>query len=313
MKLGMHLPQMGPHANRKENLVYAQRVEALGYDSLWASDHVVVPYHIASSYPGSADGVFSVPPRTDFLEPLILLSAVAACTERVELGLSVLVIPHRQAVLAAKMLASLDQLSAGRLLIGTGVGWMEEELLALNASYRQRGAMTDAYLEAMIKLWTEEQPDYTSAFVNFPAMGCYPKPARQPHPPLLIGGHSPAAFRRVARFGQGWHATSVPPARLAMQLQAIHQEMRQIGRDPATLDVSIRLTMELTREPQPAPRRPLQGDAQQLIDDIRAYEQVGVHHIALFFPMGRRIEPLDTIERFAEQVLPAFRESSCSP
>jgi probable F420-dependent oxidoreductase len=298
---------MGPHATRAANLAFAQRVEALGYDSIWVSDHVVIPYQIASRYPGAADGKFPVSPQTDFLEPLVLLGAIAACTERVQMGLSVLVLPHRQVVLTAKMLASLDQLCGGRLLVGTGVGWMQEELAVLNAPYHRRGALSDEYLEAMIKLWTEERPSYQGALVSFPPVGCYPKPLQQPHPPLLIGGHSPAALRRVVRFGQGWHAVEAAPEVLERQLRTIHQEMRQVGRDPAELDVSLRITFRLTDEPQPDPRLPLHGNAQQIVNDIRAYERVGVHHLALFFAMGRRVDPLAIVERFASQVLPAFR------
>jgi probable F420-dependent oxidoreductase len=307
MKLGMHLPQMGPHATRTANLTYAQRVEALGYNSIWVSDHVIIPYQIASRYPASADGSFPVSPQTDFLEPLVLLGAIAACTERVQMGLSVMVLPHRHAVLTAKMLASLDRLSEGRLLVGTGVGWMQEELEALNMPYHQRGALSDEYLEAMIKLWTEERPSYQGTFVNFPPIGCHPRPVQQPHPPLLIGGHSPAALRRVARFGQGWHSLNHSPEVLTQDLQTIHQEMRLVGRDPAELEVSLRLMLYLTDEPQPSPRSYMHGNAPQIIDDIRTYERVGIHHLVLFFPMGRRVDPIAFIERFANQVLPAFR------
>lgn len=307
MKLGIHLPQMGPHTTRKANLTCAQRVEALGYDSIWVSDHVVIPYRITSRYPGSADGEFPMSPQTDFLDPLVLLGAVAAYTERVQMGLSVMVLPHRHAVLTAKMLASIDRLSEGRLLVGTGVGWMKEELEALGVPHHQRGALSDEYLEAMITLWTEAESSYQGTFVNFPPLGCYPKPVQKPHPPLLIGGHSPAAFRRVARFGQGWHAVSARPEVLTRQLETIHQEMRQAGRDPAELDVSVRVTFRLTDDPQPGSRPLMCGNAQQIVDDIRAYEQAGVHHLVLFFAMGRRVDPIATIEQFADQVLPAFR------
>ncbi|GIX49754.1 MAG: hypothetical protein KatS3mg131_3965 [Candidatus Tectimicrobiota bacterium] len=307
MKLGIHLPQMGPHSTRAMVLAFAQRAEALGYDSLWVSDHVVIPYHIASRYPGSAEGRFPMPPQTDFLDPLLLLATVAACTERVQLGLSVLVLPHRHPVVTAKMLATLDRLCNGRLLVGTGVGWMREELEALGAPYAQRGALSDEYLEAMIALWREEQPSYQGRFVRFPPLGCYPKPVQQPHPPLLIGGHSPAALRRAARFGQGWHAVEASPEEIAALRQRLHEEMRRHGRDPATMDISLRATFRLTDTPLPAPRPPLHGSAAQLIEDLRAYAQAGVDHLALFFAMGRRSDPLAVLERLATEVLPACR------
>ena len=152
---------------------------------------------------------------------LLRLGAVAACTERVQVGLSVMVLPHRHPVLTAKMLASLDRLCEGRLLVGTGVGWMQEELDALNAPYHQRGALSDDYLQAMNTLRTMKRASYEGRFVQFPPLGCYPKPVQQPHPPLLIGGHSPAALRHATlsgragtplaccrRFGKGMRLTS---------------------------------------------------------------------------------------------------------
>lgn len=307
MKLGMHLPQMGYHTSRRMNLDFARRIEALGYDSIWVSDHIVIPQDIRSTYPGSPDGRFPMPPQTPFLEPLALLGAVAACTEHALLGLSVMVLPHRHAVLTAKTLATIDQLSEGRLLVGTGVGWMKEELEALNMPYHKRGALSDEYLEVMIKLWTEDVTSYEGEFVSFPPLGCHPRPYRQPHPPLLIGGHSPAAMRRVARFGQGWHAVQSDPDVLAQELQSIHEAMRQAGRDPNELEISLRVTFGLTDEPLPDGRAPMHGSAAQVIEDIRRYERIGVNHLALFFPMGRKADPMATLEQFSEQVLPACR------
>jgi alkanesulfonate monooxygenase SsuD/methylene tetrahydromethanopterin reductase-like flavin-dependent oxidoreductase (luciferase family) len=140
MKIGCHLPMFGPIGTRHSVLTFARRMEALGYDSLWASDHVVIPHRIASRYPYSPTGKFPLAPEVPFLEPLTTLALVAGVTERVQLGTSILVLPHRNPVLAAKMAATIDHLSEGRLVLGVGVGWMREEIELLGGNYDRRGA-----------------------------------------------------------------------------------------------------------------------------------------------------------------------------
>ena len=140
MKIGCHLPMFGPVGTRESVLTVARRMEALGYDSLWASDHVVIPYRIDPQYPYSPTGQFPLAADVPFLEPLVTLSLVAGVTERVQLGTSILVLPHRNPVMAAKMCATLDHLAGGRLVLGVGVGWMREEIELLGDNYDRRGA-----------------------------------------------------------------------------------------------------------------------------------------------------------------------------
>ncbi|PYN06989.1 MAG: hypothetical protein DME02_13610 [Candidatus Rokuibacteriota bacterium] len=149
MRFGCHLPVYGPAATRETLVGFARRAEAVGFDSLWASDHVVLPWRIASRYPYNATGDFPLPPATDFLEPLTALALVAGVTERVALGTTVLVLPHRHPLLAAKMLATLDHLAPGRVILGAGVGWMREEIEALGAPYDRRGAWSDEAIRVM--------------------------------------------------------------------------------------------------------------------------------------------------------------------
>src|ERR671924_1604801 len=193
MRFGCHLPVYGPAATRETLVGVARRAEALGYDSLWASDHVVLPWRIASRYPYNATGAFPLPPATDFLEPLTALALVAGVTERVRLGTTVLVLPHRHPVLAAKMLATLDHLAPGRVILGAGVGWMREEIELLGAPYERRGAWTDEAIRIMRACWTEERAAFTGEFFRIPPVASVPRPPRGPIP-IWIGGHTRRAL-----------------------------------------------------------------------------------------------------------------------
>src|SRR5437867_4158843 len=153
-------------------------MEALGYNSLWASDHVVIPWSIASKYPYNETGDFPLPPSATFLEPLTALALVAGATERIRLGTTVLVLPHRHPVLAAKMLATLDHLEPGRVILGAGVGWMREEIEIFGVAFEQRGAWRDAALRIMKACWRAERPRLKWRFVSFDPLGFAPKPAR---------------------------------------------------------------------------------------------------------------------------------------
>ncbi len=219
VKVGCHLPMYGPVGTRDNVLTFARRIEALGYDSLWASDHVVIPYRIAPHYPYSPDGRFPLTADVPFLEPLTTLALVAGVTERVQLGTSILVLPHRNPVMAAKMCATLDHLSGGRLVLGVGVGWMREEIELLGGNYDRRGAWSDEALAVMRACWRDARTAHHGEFFSFEEIGVFPKPTRGDIP-ILIGGHTERALRRVVQHGDGWHAAFITPAALAADLVA---------------------------------------------------------------------------------------------
>jgi alkanesulfonate monooxygenase SsuD/methylene tetrahydromethanopterin reductase-like flavin-dependent oxidoreductase (luciferase family) len=157
IRFGYHLPVWGPAATRETLITVARRVEAMGFDSVWASDHIVIPFEIRSRYPYNSTGDFPLPPTSNFLEPLTALALVAGVTERVRLGTTVLVLPHRHPLLAAKILATLDHLAPGRVILGAGVGWMREEIELLGAPYDQRGAWSDEAIQVMRACWRDER------------------------------------------------------------------------------------------------------------------------------------------------------------
>jgi len=240
MKIGCHLPVYGPAATRATILGFARRMESLGFDSLWVSDHVVIPWTIRSHYPYSPTGDFPLPPATPFLEPLTTLSVVAGATERIALGTTVLVLAHRHPVLLAKMLATLDQLSGGRVIVGAGVGWMKEEIELFGVDFRKRGAWSDEALRVLRACWRDPRPSFTGTFFRFDELGVEPKPVRGDIP-IWIGGDTPAALRRVAELGDGWHAAFPTPQSLGESLPALRDACRRAGRDMASVTLSARV------------------------------------------------------------------------
>jgi probable F420-dependent oxidoreductase len=287
MELGAHLPVYGPAATRDTLLGFARRLEDLGYDSLWASDHVVIPWGIASRYPYGATGEFPLSPTTDFLEPLTALAMVAGVTERVRLGTTVLVLPHRHPVLAAKALATLDHLAPGRVILGAGVGWMREEIELLGAPYERRGAWSDEAIRVMRACWREKRTVFAGEFFRFDPVGCYPKP-RAGTIPIWIGGHTPRALRRTAELGDGWHAAFADASTLRQGMRTLAEECRRRGRDPAALTVSLRMGL-------PARRRP-----DELRAELDVLRDLGVAHVILESRARDLTEMVALYERFAE-------------
>ncbi len=205
MRFGLHALGIGSGARREVIAAVAPAAEAHGFATLWAGEHVVMVDRPRSRYPYSADGRIAVPAQADWLDPFIVLGFACAVTERIGLATGVLLLPEHNPVVVAKRAASLDRLSEGRLLLGVGVGWSEEEFAALGVPFARRGARTEEYLEAMRVLWREDTASFTGEFASFSDVRVYPKPVRDRTIPVMIGGNSDAALRRVARAGDGWY------------------------------------------------------------------------------------------------------------
>src|SRR3989454_7322207 len=225
MEFGCHLPVFGPAATRAGLLTFARDMEGLGYESLWASDHIVIPHTIRSRYPYSDTGRFPLAADSTFLEPLTALSLVAGVTERARLGTTVLVLPHRHPVLAAKMLATLDHLSRGRVILGAGVGWMREEIEILGAPFDERGAWSDEAIRIMRACWREERTSFQGRFFSFEAIGCFPKPTRGDIP-IWMGGHAKPALRRVVALADGGDAAFPPAPGMGAGITLLQHELR---------------------------------------------------------------------------------------
>ncbi len=267
MEFGVHLPHVGPAASRDSILFVARKAEEMGFHSLWVSDHVVIPRDMKSAYPG---GRFPVPPEWPFLEPVSTLLFVAAATERIRLGTSILVITMRQPVVLAKELVTLDVLSGGRLIFGCGAGWMREEFEALNVPFEKHGPRMGEYIEVIRRCWTEDDPSFQGRYYQLGNVGFYPKPLQKPHPPIWVGGWAEGALRRVARYGDAWHAGG-PPELLAQGYARVKELARQYGRDPDRIALTVRGDAVGVGEPA------------QVIERLRAYQSAGASMVMLTF------------------------------
>ena len=213
MQFGFYLPNHGPNAQPGPLAQIAQTGDRLGYYCMVAGDHVLVPNRIDSAYPYTVSGEFPTGESGEYFEQLTLLTYLAGVTENIRMVPSVMIVPYRPPILAAKILATLDVLSQGRLILGVGVGWMEEEFEALGTPpFAERGAVTDEYLRAYKELWTSPNPEFDGKYVQFSGIQFLPKPVQKPHPPIWVGGQSRPAIRRAATLGDGWHPVGTIPA-----------------------------------------------------------------------------------------------------
>ncbi|MBI3030468.1 MAG: LLM class F420-dependent oxidoreductase [Candidatus Rokubacteria bacterium] len=303
MEFGCHLPQFGPVATRHNIVTFARRMEALGYDSLWISDHVVIPWTIRSRYPYNPTGQFPLAPNAHWPEPLITLGLVAAVTERVKLGTTILVLPHRHPVLTAKMIATLDDLSGGRVVLGAGVGWMEEEITILGAPFAKRGAWSDEAIKIMRTCWSQEKAAFTGQFFSFDAIGCFPQPVRKTIP-ILIGGNTRPALRRVAELGDGWHAAFPAPDKLEEGLRILREECKKADRRFEDLAITLRAGVSI-RKGKSSDRRPMTGTPEEIVSDIRRYKALGVTTLLLESRQRDLDDMIQIHETFARDIRPA--------
>jgi probable F420-dependent oxidoreductase len=314
MRFGFPIPTRGDLGTLDTLRRLGQAADRLQYDSVWITDHVVIPKATTSKYPYSPDGSFDLGAAQHYLDALTVMSYLAAVTERVAIGSSVLILPYRNPMLVAKMVATLDVLSQGRAILAVGVGWMREEFAALNlTTFEERGAVTDEYIRILRELWTQEWPSFRGRFYTFDAVRFYPKPVQKPHPPIWIGGHTKAAIRRAALLGDGWHPIGLrPPAGLypeefAKAVASLRDQAVAAGRDPKTIALSFRAPLRFTDGGTPGSRTPFIGSRDQIVEDIRTYQRLGVSHL-VFDVAGPSVEAiLEQLQRFAEEVRPAVR------
>jgi probable F420-dependent oxidoreductase len=315
LEFGFSLPGRGPLAGIDVVLKLAEKADALSFDSLFVTDHVVMPVASGKSvYPYTTSGQFPGGLAQDYLEPLTTLSHLAHATRRVRLGISVLVVPYRNPLLQAKMLATIDVLSKGRVILGAGVGWLREEFEALGAPpFEERGSVTEEYIKLMRTAWTTDPVSFAGKHYSVRDVHVLPKPVQRGGIPVWIGGHTNAALRRAGTMGDGWHPIAMrPPAMLrpdeyAAKAQEIHDWARRVERDPKSIALTIRIPMEVrSRNAKAAAgdRPPFQGTADEIVADIRRYQELGVSHFVFDHTVQELRAVLTNIERFAHDVRP---------
>jgi probable F420-dependent oxidoreductase len=283
MRIGMTAVGIGKAARPNTIRAVAENADRLGFGTLWAPEHVVLFDEHQSKYPYSADGRFLAGSKIDLLDPFIGLTYAAAHSRRIRLATGICLVPEHNPLVLAKVIASLDFLSGGRFALGVGIGWSAEEFAALGIPFERRAQRTTEYIQVMRKLWSEEKSSFDGEYVRFAEARSFPKPARPGGKvPVIFGGESMPALRRVARFGDGWFGVNLNPQQAKEKIDILHKLMREAGRDPKELDISI---------------SPYHN--QITIDDLRRYHELGVDEFVPFVQLPRTD---DEIPRFLEGV-----------
>jgi probable F420-dependent oxidoreductase len=266
-------------------------LEGHGYESMWTLEHVIVPEAYESRYPYSPSGKLALSGSDPVVDPLIALTWVAACTERLRLGTGVNILPQANPLYLAKQASSLDHLSGGRLMLGLGVGWLEEEFDALGVPFARRGARSDEYLDAMRAAWSGELVDVSGEFVDWHGFRMVPTPVQRrdgvPAVPVIVGGTSPAAIRRVVARGDGWYVIHRDPEHFGELMGALRAECERQGRDPATIELTAYWNHH---------REGMAG--------AETYRAAGVQRLLVNLAALRMGSSTEAAKRFADEVLP---------
>ncbi|MGH9138435.1 MAG: LLM class F420-dependent oxidoreductase [Acidimicrobiales bacterium] len=239
MNIGAFVPLGTLNANAEFLRALGPALDERGFESVWVAEHVVLFDDYDSQYPYSPDGKFPGGGDTGLLEPLTALAYLAAVTDRVRLGTGICLVSQRNPVYTAKQVADVDALSGGRVELGVGAGWLREEFEALGMPFERRGDRARQHVEVMKALWTQEVASYDGDLYRLPPSRLYPKPVQQPHPPILFGGESNAALRRVADLGQGWYGYNRTPEEVPEALARLDRALAERGRTRADVTVSI--------------------------------------------------------------------------
>lgn len=309
MQFGVHLPASSPGVNVEDLVRFVRRAEALGFHYVTVADHVIVPKHISIPYPYTVDGKY--PGAGHHLETLVTMSFLAGASERIRFVTSVMIAPYRGPVVTAKMLATLDVLSRGRVVLGLGVGWMKEEFDNLDCPpFHERGRVTDEYIRAFRELWTRDRPSFQGKYCSFSDIVFSPKPVQKPAIPIWIGGHSQQALRRAAELGDGWHpiggvpAIPLEPEDLIRCIDVLAGYAEKAGRDPKQIHIAFKGSLfDRNRPITPGKRRRFMGTAAEIASDITAYAEVGVNTLILDVRCPAPNETIERMEWMATEVI----------
>jgi probable F420-dependent oxidoreductase len=279
MRFGIFGINVGVCAGGQTAAQIAQVAEAAGFESVWTGEHVVLPDPQTPPSP--------VPPETPFLDPAVALALVAAHTQRIRLGTGIIILPQRNPLVLAKELASLDVVSGGRLIFGLGIGYLKPEFDALGVPFEHKGARALEYLEAILAVWTASRPAYRGRFVAFAGIQARPRPLQTPHPPIVIGGQTPHAYRRAVTHGNGWYGFALDHAGTATCLAGLRSAGAERGRPSALGELEITVT----------PRGPLD------FDTVKRFADLGVHRLVPYWPFPTDTALRERITRFGDEVI----------
>ncbi|MBI4081495.1 MAG: TIGR03619 family F420-dependent LLM class oxidoreductase [Candidatus Lambdaproteobacteria bacterium] len=312
-QFGLVTYNRGPFSSPENLARFATRAEALGYDFLAVNDHVVIP---RNNPPGH--GTKSVANTMNYYDPLITMMYLGGLTKRIRIGTSVLILPHRPPLQTAKALATLDVYLGGRLFVGVGTGWWPQEFEAIGVGdhFADRGERTDEHLRIFKTAWREANPHFAGKYHRFENIEFSPKPLQKPGPPIWVGGNRGRALRRLVEQGDVWHPSITSkaelrdPAGLGAARAKVGAMYEQAGRDPATLQIALRATVNLAA-PGGERRGPFSGPPEHLVETLRAYKAQGLTHVAIYFTGETEgdtfAQIMERVETIAEHVMPHCR------
>ena len=304
MKVGFALPHQGPVATRDNMRLVATEAELMGYDSLWTNERLLVPVNAKTPYPGNAEGVLDEEYKTH-LDHLTCMTYVSAITERVRLGVSVINIPWYNPVLLAKRLAAMDVLSNGRITVGVGLAWSEDECDAANIPYRERGRIGEEAIECLLAVWGPDPVEYHGKYFNLEPAFIGPKPVQKPHPPVMVGAFAPKALDRAGRLADGFTGCCAPVDALISMMRQVKKAAAGRGRDPDKLVSVMRCLVNRTDERlDDATRAVTHGTWDQIAGDVRKMADAGVDEIFFDVAFQKDAQSRDGLLRYMER----FRE-----
>jgi probable F420-dependent oxidoreductase len=314
MRFGLSTLTHNVFSTADSYIAVAEAAERAGFDFMSVSDHLVVPGHLESHYPYVVGGAFRIASHGHCFDMLSTIAFLAGITKRIRLLTSVLVVPYRPAMLTAKMLATIDVLAKGRLIVGVGAGWMKEEFDLLEVNFPDRGRVTDEYVAAFIELWTKERASFSGQHVNFSNAIFAPKPVQKPYPPIWVGGESAPAIRRSIKLGNVWYPgnnSQTRPldttARLATGIAEVRRQCEAAGRDPASLGIALLVQDHFEwadhKVSDGSARRMFTGTSADMAADAEALSAIGVEDVALRLGGATVEEAVARIERFGAEVI----------
>ncbi len=275
--------------------------------SIWLADHVAFPVSFKSEYPYSAKGGFPTRLSDPLMEPVASMAVLVGATKRVRIGTAALIMPYRNPVLLARMLVTLDQFSGGRIVLGAGVGWLEEEFKVLGAyDFKKRGRVTDEYLEIFKAVCAGGEVGYRGETYAFEPVFSSPGSVQRPHPPILIGGLSNAALRRVVKHGNGWLAVSAPPDKLEERMAVLSQMTAEAGRPLKDISLVYKMFLGIG-EAKTGPfgvREPGTGSLAEITDDVKRLFELGFTKIIVRYRGNNAADQMSQIDRFVGEIVP---------
>jgi probable F420-dependent oxidoreductase len=261
----------------------AQTAERFGYESMWRPDHLVLPVKVSPTYPYKEDGVAPLDAGWPIVDPLTAFAFLAAVTTTIKMGTAVYILPLRHPIVTARTVLGIDRLSRGRMILGIGAGWLEEEFHVAGQDFKTRGGRTDEIIAILKKVWTEHEPEFHGKYYDFDPIRFEPKPFAKPHPPIIVGGETDAALRRAARLGDGWYGVTHGPEKMQEFRDRLLALRREYGREHEPFEISVNAR-----------------DLTPVI--VRAYEAAGVDRLVVTVFSTTR-EAVPGLERFHEEIM----------